>query len=405
MNYLKQLTLQEREKLVCFGAGDFGQKFAKICQEKGITISYFCDNNPKKWGTNLCGVPICSLEEILEKKEKWVFVLSNQKYQDEIELQLEKKGIQEIYFSWWEEEWLQTGKFRAWSFLNFCGNKTKNKISKKNPTGVYLKSANITVTQACTLNCKYCAAKVPYLEKYDSLSYENFKEQIDLFENFFDSVASIRFSGGEPTLHPKLYEMIQYASSKNSIGTVITYTNGTNLFKEEELSKLNNQKIGFSFTDYSVPSAKIDENILILEKYKIGYERRKHDIWFDPMASILEKQENNDDIEERFAMCIAAGCSSIRDGHFQICGKPQQAYQNKSIPMQEIDWVDLDVTEKSVKQVKCELRNYLNKKYINTCKYCPGWDATRIQSVPVGEQQKGKLSYPPGKKLKHPTLY
>ncbi len=85
-----------------------------------------------------------------------------------------------------------------------------------------LTSLSIEVTNHCNLHCLVCPASTR-MERQKGFIDEN------LFQKIIDANASLEFilpfQWGEPLLHPKIFELIRYASAKG-IRTMIT-TNGT----------------------------------------------------------------------------------------------------------------------------------------------------------------------------------
>jgi len=98
---IQEWKQQGANKLVIFGAGNFGQGLIYIflTQEIGLKIDFYCDNNKDKWNTHLTSEDIpCISPSQLEtmRKEVIVFVSTSKIYSTEIKLQLEKIGISNI---------------------------------------------------------------------------------------------------------------------------------------------------------------------------------------------------------------------------------------------------------------------------------------------------------------------
>jgi MoaA/NifB/PqqE/SkfB family radical SAM enzyme len=87
-----------------------------------------------------------------------------------------------------------------------------------------MKDAYILLTVDCNNDCLFCSA--PKKDEY--LLYE---EIVSLVDDYIDQkYEQFTLTGGEPTLHPKLFDIIKYIRSKNVTCRMIT--NGTNLTKE-----------------------------------------------------------------------------------------------------------------------------------------------------------------------------
>ena len=89
-----------------------------------------------------------------------------------------------------------------------------------------LKRVEIILNDTCNFNCTYCRGLKPELQK--TLSLETVKHYIDICAD--DKVENIRFSGGEPTLHPNIKDIIKYTKTK-SINRIAVSTNGSASFE------------------------------------------------------------------------------------------------------------------------------------------------------------------------------
>lgn len=98
-----------------------------------------------------------------------------------------------------------------------------------------MKRCEMIITEYCNFRCKYCRKMDPSIwgGKIKQLSLDNIKKGIDYWcEN--SPVENIRFSGGEPTLHRDIKEVVRYSNSKG-IKRIALSTNGSNklsLYKE-----------------------------------------------------------------------------------------------------------------------------------------------------------------------------
>lgn len=79
----------------------------------------------------------------------------------------------------------------------------------------------LLITDRCNFRCPYCRG-MKETQKGD-ISLEDSKKIMDIWAK--DGLKNIRFSGGEPTIHPNLKEMIKYAKFKQ-IERIAISTNG-----------------------------------------------------------------------------------------------------------------------------------------------------------------------------------
>ncbi len=92
----------------------------------------------------------------------------------------------------------------------------------------------IEVTDECDLNCKFCYANSG---KKGFLSFEKIGEMMDLFlDSEFGNAEILQISGGEPTLHPQIIEIIKLARNKK-IKYVLLNTNGLRIASDENFVK------------------------------------------------------------------------------------------------------------------------------------------------------------------------
>ncbi|MGF6905775.1 radical SAM protein [Fusobacterium sp. PH5-44] len=102
--------------------------------------------------------------------------------------------------------------------------------------------ALIEITEKCNLNCNVCYANSG---EGQHLSLNKIKKMIDFYQEAeYNKAEILQISGGEPTLHPNIIEIIAYAKTAG-IPFVMLNTNGIKLAENgaflEELSQFNQQ--------------------------------------------------------------------------------------------------------------------------------------------------------------------
>ncbi len=78
------------------------------------------------------------------------------------------------------------------------------------------------IIQTCPNNCLFCSSCAG-IDKNKMIDFETFKKVIDHFMEI-GGIEEISFSGGEPMLHPNIYEMIMYCKVKDI--RVVLFTSG-----------------------------------------------------------------------------------------------------------------------------------------------------------------------------------
>ncbi len=92
----------------------------------------------------------------------------------------------------------------------------------------------IEITNACDLGCPTCYA---HSGKGDNLPLETIDKMLDFFVDSENGQAEIlQISGGEPTLHPQILDIIKLARTK-PIKYILLNTNGLNIAQDENLAR------------------------------------------------------------------------------------------------------------------------------------------------------------------------
>ena len=96
----------------------------------------------------------------------------------------------------------------------------------------------IEVNTGCNLNCPVCFANAG---PGCSLNMEQVERMLDRFVEIEGDPEVVQFSGGEPTIHPRILDFVQAARDRG-IGSVMINTNGLRIAKDdrflEELARL-----------------------------------------------------------------------------------------------------------------------------------------------------------------------
>ena len=79
---------------------------------------------------------------------------------------------------------------------------------------VRIDQCTITLTRKCNLRCNFCyAKKTEYIEN-DIIEYDDLKKVIDFCDEA--RVKYIVFTGGEPTLYPQIFDILEYIKTKKN---------------------------------------------------------------------------------------------------------------------------------------------------------------------------------------------
>jgi molybdenum cofactor biosynthesis enzyme MoaA len=75
---------------------------------------------------------------------------------------------------------------------------------------VYYERVGLYTNVSCNLKCKLCNAYSPYYAEKTYYSYECLSKLITKYFDVVDKVDKFTIAGGEPLLHPKLAEVVEY---------------------------------------------------------------------------------------------------------------------------------------------------------------------------------------------------
>ena len=165
----------------------------------------------------------------------------------------------------------------------------------------------IEVTNACDLGCPTCYA---HSGKGENLALETIDKMLDFFVDSEHGQAEIlQISGGEPTLHPQILEIIELARKK-PIKYILLNTNGLRIAKDPEFAReLGKFKGGFEiylqFDGLSERSAVGIRGRNVIEERKRAVENLSEAGVPITLVATVVKGINDDQIGEIFNYAIS----------------------------------------------------------------------------------------------------
>ena len=84
----------------------------------------------------------------------------------------------------------------------------------------------LEITQSCNFDCPVCFASAGTDQQHQHLSFETVKQMIHTLLKSEGKVELIQISGGEPTVHPQILDIIAYAKNTGRIHTILLNSNG-----------------------------------------------------------------------------------------------------------------------------------------------------------------------------------
>lgn len=99
----RQIEALKGDKIVIWGAGNYGLQAYKLLRGWGIHVEAIVDNDTKKWGTLLKSCPIQAPDEIVAEHKDMTYIIANLRHKIEIKEQLLHNGIKSEKIKEYEE--------------------------------------------------------------------------------------------------------------------------------------------------------------------------------------------------------------------------------------------------------------------------------------------------------------
>lgn len=177
-------------KVYIVGAGAFGKELYETMRFLDI-VEAFVDTDPLKQKTGYLGKTVISQQELLSLTRDNLIVVVAVGASDA------SNTIKRILISGGLEEGYNL--FDYYMFINYY----LYIFSLYRFNKLYFNSAMTTITQYCTLKCKYCCQRAPYNENPRHYSIEDIIHDVDLDFKNIDFIDNYFLTGGGDIFIPK----------------------------------------------------------------------------------------------------------------------------------------------------------------------------------------------------------
>ena len=373
-----------RKKLIIFGCGNRGKAFLQLYR-RYITSDEdlaFFDNHSGLWGKKVDGIIVKNPDNLKSEKSCVIVVTPDKGKGIEIASQLESYGLirNSDYFFLHDfvNDYLKAWILYRWEYL----------------IDDYVQ---ISLTERCTLKCKYCAHSCPYRPRGtdDELTYSEAQKSVDMYFNIVDYCDSFDILGGEPLLCSYLNRLLNYIGDKyrDRIGSLTITTNATIIPDGEILRSCCKYDVEFLISDYrhniddfskkaKSLSERLDDNEI---SYKYVYSGSSK--WVD--FGFLDVNENELYGLKTFNECKST-CREIRRNKYYYCIMARCASEVLLDDIGISDYLDLKLLDKDSLNDKLVFYEYSHgfseKGYLEVCKHCRGLNASEQWLIWPGEQ-------------------
>lgn len=257
-----------------------------------------------------------------------------------------------------------------------------------------LNKFTLIITTRCNLRCKLCCEYVPQNKPFPDMTLNEERTILNLLFETVDGVQTLHLSGGgEPFLHPLLFEMIDIAFEYSSkFERFMLFTNCTIIPSQELLNVISKYayKTTIQTSRYGINPKREQEVISLLETTGANLKIEKYygeDQSFGGWVDFGDWEHHNycpDDLSQVFNNCAVTrdmhGNWRTRDGKVHWCSRSQRGTELGLLPDNPNNYVDLINSNENREQKREKFRKISEGTYLSACNYCSGEQGTNIKS-------------------------
>ena len=223
----------------------------------------------------------------------------------------------------------------------------------------------IKLTQKCTLSCKHCMDRIPFLPQED-VPLDVVLHDLELLLKHALYIGELTFVTGEVLIYPYLPEVLELAVRSPKVHRIMINTNGTVIPNEKAMPFLQSPKCIINISDYG-NLVKMAKAVDFYERTGINFTVRTEMKWKPYGAYPVRQGLNIESLREIFATCsVANGCPPMMsDGKFYICGIAEKFHALGECCSPR-DYVDLS----GKGTFKENYNRMMNEDYLECCDMC-----------------------------------
>ena len=219
----------------------------------------------------------------------------------------------------------------------------------------------IRLVSHCNLSCKSCLSFSPIC-RTDYYEHNELTKDLEQVKELGLPVKEFHFTGGEPYLHPDLFEIFKTTRKLFPDAIIKCITNGTllNQLSEKQLSELVALRVINQITIYPGCSRDVESfcekaDNLGLDCNMITYEEKK---WFTSFKLDEKGSAPENDFYNCHVYTVCAHIASLYRGKIYPCGRPVfipyfNEYFNTDFKVRDGDFIDIhNTTPEEIYQFK-----------------------------------------------------
>ena len=359
------------DPIVIFSITEESEALKLACEENGIKVSAFCDNEIRKTKDPHCGLEVIYTPDLPKRFAKANFIMGHHTLEDCAE-QLMDLGYVDFFSPLQLFENFEVDKYDYKISKIYMKKKVENalKINKLyfDDTKSYIRSLDIVITTKCSMNCESCANLMQYYVDAQNTD-DKILNAVNLISKNVDHISEYRIIGGEPLMNKNWAKITNEILEQDKSRSVYIYTNATICPKDEQLEMFKGKSVNFYITDYGNLSKNIELVVEILKKHDIPFYRRPAGNWVD-CSQIRKHNRSPERLKQVFKECCAKTLYTLLNGKLYTCPFIANAGELKAIPDNKADYVDLNLKEENLRE---KIKKLIKKKtFFPACDYCDG---------------------------------
>lgn len=208
-------------------------------------------------------------------------------------------------------------------------------LAMKDRFGREITNVRIALTQKCNLDCFYCHEEGERVKNGESLSVSDVDKILKTAKEL--GMYKVKFSGGEPLVHPDIVEIIDVAD--NYMDDVSLTTNGILLGeKAERLYESGLDRVNISLDTLDLDRYKKITGVNALSEVKEGIKKAVR-VGLHPVKinTLLMKDINEDEIEDLIEFTSEAGAIlQIIEMTTSVENINEEDYQKYHLPLEPL---------------------------------------------------------------------
>jgi organic radical activating enzyme len=246
------------------------------------------------------------------------------------------------------------------------------------------------VVDHCNLACLGCDHASPHMRTRFS-DVKEFWRDLSLLSKVMH-VETFKLTGGEPLLHPQIYEFASLALSSRIADRIALWTNGLLLQRIE--SRLLDVLDEIHITRYPGIDLFIDKGWLYekRQKYTIQFVDEYRSEFISPF--MIKPSSDEAQIAETFMTCKNAhiwSCHSFQDGRYYKCSRASLLHKTRFFDNVNADGIEISGSQEFGDQ----LRDYLQSTLpLGACSFCLGTSGGTFPHRQLTKREKAEARAP-----------